>query len=44
MKQLIIGITVLVAFHVGNVEAVRWVSMDEAAGQKQDRTNMGEEG
>ena len=44
MKQLIIAITVMMAFHVSNVEAVRWVTLDEAEGLKKARTNMGEEG
>ena len=39
MKQLIIGITVVLAFHVGNVEAAQWVPLDEAEDGHRIRTN-----
>ena len=43
MKQLIIGITVVLAFHVGNVEAAQWVPLDEAEDGQRIRTNNGPE-
>jgi len=43
MKQLIIGITVVLAFHVGNVEAAQWMPLDEAEDRPQIRTNNGPE-
>ncbi len=39
MKQLIIGITVVLAFHVGNVEAAHWMPLDEAEDRLRIRTN-----
>ena len=39
MKQLIIGITVVLAFHVGNVEAAQWMPLDEAEDRLRIRTN-----
>ena len=39
MKQLIIGITVVLAFHVGNVEAAQWMPLDEAEDRPLIRTN-----
>jgi hypothetical protein len=43
MKRLIIGITVLVAFHVGNVEAAQWMPLDEAEDRQLIRTNQSPE-
>ena len=43
MKQLIIGITVVLAFHVGNVEAAQWMPLDEAEDRPLIRTNNGPE-
>ena len=39
MKQLIICITVVLAFHVGNVEAAQWMPLDEAEDRLRIRTN-----
>jgi hypothetical protein len=39
MKQLIIGITVVLAFQVGNVEAAQWMPLDEAEDRLRIRTN-----
>ena len=43
MKILIIGITFLVAFHVGNVEAAQWMPLDEAEDRQLIRTNQSPE-
>jgi len=43
MKRLIIGITVLVACHVGNVEAAQWMPLDEAEDRQLIRTNQSPE-
>ena len=43
MKILIIGITFLVAFHVGNVEAAEWMPLDEAEDRQLIRTNQSPE-
>ena len=45
MKQLILGIAVALAFHVGNVEAWQWVPLDQvySKGRQLIRTNDGPE-
>ena len=39
MKELIIGITVVLAFHVGNIEAAQWMPLGEAEDRQLLRTN-----
>mgnify|MGYP003975241051 FL=1 len=39
MKQLIVGITVVLAFHVGNIDAAQWVPLDQAEDRQLIRTN-----
>ena len=43
MKQLILGIAVALAFHVGNVEAAQWMPLDQAEDRQLIRTNEGPE-
>ena len=43
MKQLILGIAVALAFHVGNVEAAQWMPLDQVEDRQLIRTNEGPE-
>jgi hypothetical protein len=39
MKQLIAGITIVLAFHVGNIEAAQWMPLDQAEDRQLIRTD-----